>query len=178
VRGFHGIHAIPESERPFGDIHLGTAIPFMIHPSLQADPSLLAAFQLLPAIGLMIPVACLALSSLLIIVILHYQNRERERWHATVRLALEKGVPIPAMTGSSTPSPEVIREKQRLGFVVGGLVNIAIGIGVFAGLSSLEGASQTRYFGLIPGLIGVALLACGLIFFRKPPTPGDQAPTL
>jgi hypothetical protein len=138
--------------------------------------SLLADIQLLQVFGLVIPVACLTLSFGLIIAIFHYRNKEQERWHATVRAALDKGVPIPGMPGPWVPDAKTVREKQRMGFLVGGLVNIAIGIGVYAGLSSMQGASSTRYFGLIPGLIGVALFLSGLIFCRKDPNSGDQAP--
>ncbi len=148
----------------------------MIHLTCPASQNLLATGSLLPSFALMFPVVCLVIAGMMVVVILNFQNKERERWHATVRLAMEKGVTIPGMTNPTVQDAQTAREKQRIGFVVAGLVNMAIGVGVFMGLSGMEGASQTRYFGLIPGLIGVALLLSGLMFFRKRSDVGDQAP--
>jgi hypothetical protein len=51
------------------------------------------------------------------------------------------------------------RVKAREGLKVGGLINIAVGIGLTAMLYSLPGRDNSPYLvGLIPGLIGVAML--------------------
>jgi hypothetical protein len=60
-----------------------------------------------------------------------------------------------------------------MGFVTAGLINIAVGIGLYIGLAHLPGGAQeVRYFALIPGLVGAALLIVGLIYassYRKAP---------
>ncbi|UWZ85359.1 DUF6249 domain-containing protein [Occallatibacter riparius] len=49
--------------------------------------------------------------------------------------------------------------KQREGLKIGGLVNVAIGIGLSIMLYSIGGRDHGPYLvGLIPGLLGVALL--------------------
>jgi hypothetical protein len=61
---------------------------------------------------------------------------------------------------------EVIREEDRLkrvkvleGLKIGGLINIGVGLGLGIMLYSLVGKSDNPYLvGLIPGLIGVAML--------------------
>lgn len=61
---------------------------------------------------------------------------------------------------------EMLREEERLkrikareGLKVGGLINIAVGVGLTIMLYSLIGTKDSPYLvGLIPGLIGVAML--------------------
>jgi hypothetical protein len=61
---------------------------------------------------------------------------------------------------------EMLREEERLkrikareGLKVGGLINIGVGIGLTIMLYSLIGTKDSPYLvGLIPGLIGVAML--------------------
>jgi len=69
---------------------------------------------------------------------------------------------------------ELLREEDRLrqirkleGMKVGGLVNIAVGVGLTAMLWVLTGPQGPYLVGLIPGLIGVALLA--YVFFLAEP---------
>jgi Domain of unknown function (DUF6249) len=69
---------------------------------------------------------------------------------------------------------DLLREEDRLqrikkleGMKVGGLVNIAVGIGLGFMLWSLGGHDAPYLVGLIPGLIGVALLI--YVFFMAEP---------
>jgi len=55
--------------------------------------------------------------------------------------------------------------KQREGLKIGGLVNIAVGVGLYLLMRNVGGPTMV---GAIPGLIGVALLAYGLIFPLRP----------
>lgn len=48
--------------------------------------------------------------------------------------------------------------KKREGYLVGGLVNIAIGIALVFFLSAISDQKPVGLVGLIPGLIGVALI--------------------
>ena len=70
--------------------------------------------------------------------------------------------------GGSNPALEYLRERERIaekkriaGFKIGGLVNIAVGIGVMILLYGLVKNAPVYLSGTIPLLIGVALLMCG-----------------
>jgi hypothetical protein len=66
-----------------------------------------------------------------------------------------------------------------MGLVTGGLVNIAVGVGLYFGLSEMPEVHFARFFALIPGLIGVALLTSALLdalFSDKPSDSGNDAP--
>ena len=60
---------------------------------------------------------------------------------------------------------ELLREEERLhrikareGLKIGGLINIGVGVGLMFMLHSLLGGGGPYMVGLIPGLIGVAML--------------------
>ena len=148
-------------------------------------PGLLSEFhpgEFVPFAGMMIPILILALVFGLVATSLYFRGKERERWHETVRLAMEKGHPIPNLTEElSTPIAEALsarlapasRHKQRMGLVTGGLVNIAVGVGLYFGLSEMPEVHFARFFALIPGLIGVALLISALIDALVSDKPSD-----
>ena len=85
---------------------------------------------------------------------MYYNNRRRELWHETARLALEKGQPLPALPTDDEPHRR--RPEDR-----GNDIRIGVGLGLYLFLSSLVGRSL-GYVGAIPGFIGVALLLYGL----------------
>jgi hypothetical protein len=78
---------------------------------------------------------------------------------------------------------EIMKEEERIrqgarrekdvraieGLKIGGLVNIGLGLGLCVFIHSLGGAEAPYLVGLIPGLIGVALLAYALFFVPKRP---------
>ncbi len=164
----------------------------LLHPMTHLlPPGLLSEFhpgEFVPFMGMMIPIVILALVFGLIATNLYFKSKERERWHETVRLALEKGHPIPNMNEAlSAPIEQALtsrlapdsRQKQRMGLVTGGLVNVAVGIGLYFGLSEMPGVQFARFFALIPGLIGVALLISALIdaiFSDRHSDSGNDAP--
>ena len=74
---------------------------------------------------------------------------------------------------------QLLREDERIrriktleGIKIGGLVNLAVGIGVMIFLRSFMGSGSSSPYlcGLIPGLVGVALLVYAL-FLAAPPDP-------
>jgi len=74
---------------------------------------------------------------------------------------------------------ELLREEDRLreaekieGLKIGGLVSVAVGIGLGCRLWALGGNKTLFLVGLIPGLIGPALLV--YVFFIAPPANGPQ----
>ena len=58
--------------------------------------------------------------------------------------------------------------KRLIGLKIGGLVNIAVGVGLMAFMYDLQPRS-IFLVGLIPGLIGVALLFSGMFIVPKSP---------
>jgi hypothetical protein len=69
---------------------------------------------------------------------------------------------------------ELLREEERIkarktreGMKIGGLTNLAVGIALMIFLRALVGNEPVYLVGLIPGLIGVALLTYAL--FLAPP---------
>lgn len=89
------------------------------------------------------------------------QRREREAFYKaeTFRRLAE------APSEGAKAAVELLREqdrrdrtKKREGLKIGGLVNIAVGIGLGAMLYVLQGPHGPYLVGLIPGLIGVALM--------------------
>jgi hypothetical protein len=74
---------------------------------------------------------------------------------------------------------EFLREEERLrqirkreGMKIGGLINIAVGIGLGCMFWVLNPKDGPYLIGLIPGLIGVALLV--YVFFMAAPVDGSQ----
>jgi hypothetical protein len=74
---------------------------------------------------------------------------------------------------------ELLREEDRLkqirrleGMKIGGLINIAVGIGLGFLLRLMSGDRSLYFVGLIPGLIGVALLV--YVLFLAAPVDGPR----
>jgi hypothetical protein len=135
--------------------------------------------------GLLIPLGAFAMVAVISITTHLFKNAERQRWHETARIALEKGQQIPSMPNiaDDVVAPDKTgvagRHKQVMGLVTAGLINVAVGIGLFFGLAHMPGAQEARYFALIPGLIGAALLIAGLInasLYRRLSDSGDRTP--
>jgi hypothetical protein len=59
--------------------------------------------------------------------------------------------------------------KKREGMKVGGLVTIAVGVGMMVFMANVSGDHSAYLVGLLPGLIGVALLFSALFILPKPP---------
>ncbi|MGH7995682.1 MAG: DUF6249 domain-containing protein [Opitutaceae bacterium] len=112
---------------------------------------------IVPIVAMLIPIAAIVCKYLA-------RDHERERLHATVRLALEKGQPIPRELLDQAEPPEN-RDPRRntMGFMIGGLVNLGVGVAVFFALGHITGARQFGWIGLIPACVGLALLGAGLI---------------
>lgn len=106
-----------------------------------------------------------------LLLCLLFQNAERRRWHQTIRLALEKNQSVLEF------SALVKQGRARSGFesgprfnpglVIGGMINVAIGLGLFTALLDLPGSGSARFFVLIPAFVGAALLASsGILSLR------------
>ena len=108
----------------------------------------------------------------IIIVPMYLRYRDRGRMHETLRLAYEKGQPIPpeliaalqsnvAPRVASTPERDL---RRALVLIAVGLGFCGLGYGVWYGLMSVDemaayiSGACTAGVGAIPGLIGIAYL--------------------
>jgi uncharacterized iron-regulated membrane protein len=95
----------------------------------------------------------------LVAIVLMYKQRKLRMSHETIAKLAEKGLPVP---------PELLERPSRhsSGTLRGGLVLIALGIALSILLTEVGGPWSV---GLIPGLMGVALLLSWAIEKRLPP---------
>src|SRR5208283_3995855 len=102
----------------------------------------------------LIPIAGMAfVLGIIIIGALEKAHKDKLR-HETIQRALDKGQPLPPEF--SALFARKARDDRR-----GGLIAIAVGIGLYVFFDAMhpEGVPDgLRWLGLIPGLIGVALL--------------------
>src|SRR5260370_30009729 len=101
----------------------------------------LIGFMYAALFGFVLPVLIVSLA-------FRAQNRQRERLSRERLAAIEKGVELPLIEGP--------RQRRRMSSRAGALLLIPIGIGMSFALWQ-SGAAWS--WGLIPGLIGLALLA-------------------
>lgn len=98
---------------------------------------------------------------------MYFHHKRQALWHETARIALEKGQPVPPAPdweesgAARILSNEQVRANRIRGLFISGLVNIALGAGLYLGLTQLSGALAN--FAAIPGFIGIALVVAGLI---------------
>jgi hypothetical protein len=109
--------------------------------------------QLLPLTALIIPFV-FVLCVLIITFIRNYKNRELQ--HETIRLLVEKGLPVPPELFVEKNDNEAKKHDDRKT----GLILIAVGIGLYFFFANLSAGCPNgiRWIALIPGLIGVAML--------------------
>ena len=103
----------------------------------------------------------------------YFENRRKEQE------AFYKAETMRRITESSSEGAkaaiDLLREQTRLatiktreGMKIGGLINVAVGVGLMIFLRALVGNEPVYLCGLIPGLIGVALLTYALLLAPKP----------
>jgi Domain of unknown function (DUF6249) len=114
---------------------------------MMANEAVVAVFGMMVSFGL--PVVLVA-------VILYYKHRKLRLTHETIARLAEKGLPVP---------PELLETPRRQDAGLrGGLVLLALGIAL--AFFFLEVGAPWS-IGLIPGLMGVALLIAWAIERRK-----------
>lgn len=106
---------------------------------MEASETLVAITGMLVGFGLPL---------LLVAIVLMYKHRKLKLTHETIVRLAEKGVPVPAELLEPPPG--------RSSGLRGGLVLIGLGVGL--SLFFLQAGTPAWSIGLIPGLMGVALL--------------------
>lgn len=111
-----------------------------------------------------------------VLVPLYLRHKDRERMHETLRMAYEKGQPVPpelisALQSNVTPRAAYTPDRdlrRAVVLIAVGLGFVGLGYGLWYGLMSVSeigayvSGGSTAGFGAIPGLIGVAYLVLWL----------------
>jgi hypothetical protein len=100
---------------------------------------------LIPLLGMLVT---FGLPLLLVAVILYYKHRKNSLTHETIAKLAEKGLPVPPEL--LTPPPPRGEPNLQAGLV---LVGLGLGLGIF-----FMEVGAPWSIGLIPGLMGVAIL--------------------
>jgi hypothetical protein len=94
------------------------------------------------------------------------QRREREAFYKAEtirRLAEAPGDGAKAAIELMREQDRMGRARKREGMKIGGLINLGVGVGLMIFLHALVTDAPVYLCGLIPGLIGVALLTYALL---------------
>ena len=108
----------------------------------------------------------------IILVPIYLRHRDRDRMHETLRIAFEKGQPVPPeliAALQSNVAPRVVLTPERdlrrgVVLIAVGLGFCGLGYGIWYGLMSVNeiaaytSGASTAGIGAIPGLIGLAYL--------------------
>jgi len=123
--------------------------------------------------GFLIPIAFFAAIAAVFILPSYFRSRDRARMHETLRLAYEKGQPVPPemIEALQVGGPTAVENPQsrasrdlRIGIVwlAIGLGFVAIGGAFYAGLYYVGGATETfasfAAIGAIPIFVGLAFM--------------------
>jgi hypothetical protein len=122
--------------------------------------------------GLLVPIAFFAAVAAIIVLPNYFRYLERGRMHDTLRLAYEKGQPVPPelinalQTNIAPRVPSTPERDLRMGVILiaCGLAMCGLGYGLWYGLMSVDDTAayitggSVAGFGAVPGLIGLAYL--------------------
>ena len=98
------------------------------------------------------------------------QRKEREAFYKAEtmrRLAESSGEGAKAAIELLREQSRIERNKKREGLKIGGVINIGVGVALMIFLRALVGGKPVFLCGLIPGLIGVAMLVY-VLFLAAP----------
>lgn len=110
-------------------------------------------------VAIIMPIAGLLFAAVFGLSGMYFHHRKQELWHQTARLALEKGQPLPPIIDADEVSRRTNPQTRWRGLMIGGLINLGVGTGLFVALAQIPNTSfNLGYFGCIPAFIGLALL--------------------
>lgn len=121
--------------------------------------------------GILIPIAFFAMIAAIVLGPRYFRNKERQDLQQTLRAAIDKGQPLPPEVieaiSKDTPRTKAARARNDLRTGVVWLA-VALGIAAFGWVVSYY-SYETEHAGIfmgiacIPGFIGLALIALGVI---------------
>lgn len=127
-------------------------------------------------VAVFIPIVAIimSLSIPIVLAIVDYRRRRDivEANHKERLAAIERGMELPALPESFYQS---IKPARRSSYMLPGLVWLFVGIGIFIALGAVAN-DDVRMLGVIPALVGVALLIYHFVEGRKLPLAGQQKP--
>lgn len=109
-------------------------------------------------IPIVVPSVVFLFITAIVVAGMYFQHQKQRLWHETMRVALEKGQPLPPMPDDSQQA----RADKKQADLTPGLVLIAIGVALFIGLPQISsgipliGAYAT-------GFLGIALLISAIL---------------
>ncbi len=121
---------------------------------------------------ILVPLAGCAMIAAIVIVPRYFKSKERQQLQETIRAAIQNGQPLPpdvieAMTRDVKPAASPTRDL-RVGII---WLALAAALGVIGVLNLMndesDGATIAWCFAAIPGFIGLAFVALGLMSKKK-----------
>jgi hypothetical protein len=130
-----------------------------VMPGLLSDPSLIA----LVGVAFWIFVAVVSVAG---IWFANARNREMQK---TIRFAIEKGMQLDVAVVDKLATGKTGQPED---YYIGGIICVAVGIGLpilgyFIGRIEPEAFFPIAGAGVLAGLIGISLIACGLLVGRR-----------
>lgn len=118
---------------------------------------------------LLVPIGFFAMVAAIVILPRYFRSQERQKLADTIRVAIEKGQPLPPevmhtlTNGEPSRPPPPPRSDLRRGVV---WLAVAVGIALFGlalGYAEPDATMPFLAFAAIPGCIGAAFIVLGLI---------------
>lgn len=119
--------------------------------------------------GLLVPIIALLMPIAIVGIVMHFRAKSRVEVQKTIRLAIEKGQPLPKEYLDSLQKTDVRKVKSPMDDVRTGLILMAVGLGLTVFSFMKEGYVGGNLAGIaaIPGFIGVALFILGIIGLNR-----------
>jgi len=122
--------------------------------------------------GIFVPIAFFAMIAAIVVGPSYLRSREREKLQETLRIAIEKGQPIPpevieSMTQGARQPPSADRDLRR-GIIWLGVAAGFAAMGWIIGLAEPDATYPMLGVAAFPAFIGLAFLVIALVSRRKP----------
>lgn len=137
---------------------------------LAALPALARAADMMPVdlTDILVPIGVVGtvfgFSALIVGIVFYAVHRDNRLRHETIRMALEKGQPLPPELLDPVKQHDPIMRDLRRGLI---LLGVGLGVGLFLAFSPVAGAHRQWAVGFVPGIMGLAYLAAYAVARRQ-----------